>query len=131
MRFHLSVIMGITKKYAKKNISSRGREYETSYPSEKAGDTALCEKTFKKWYLEFASFLGDYLTFICLSNSFLIVNPLILQNTFWSNKILVSVSTIFTLFSHRVAMSLCGCVVVWFCAIGCSFFRPLIGPQVT
>ena len=42
----------------------------TSRPS------ALCEKPLKKWHL-------DYSTFLCLSLSFLIVNPSILQNTFW------------------------------------------------
>ena len=52
--------------------------------------TALCEKPLKKWHLDFASPWGDYSTFLCLSLSFLIVNPLILQNTFWSYKILVS-----------------------------------------
>ena len=38
-------------------------------------------------------------------------------------------NSLFTLgvFSHRVAMSVCLCVVLWFCAIGCSFFTPLIG----
>ena len=57
--------------------------------------SALCEKPLKKWNLEFASPSGDYLTFLCLLLSFLLVNPLILQNTFWSYKILVSSSTIF------------------------------------
>ena len=58
--------------------------------------TALCEKPLKKWNLEFASLSGDYSTFLCLLLSFLIVFPLILQNTFWSYKILVSFSTIFS-----------------------------------
>ena len=56
---------------------------------------ALCERPFKKWHLEFASPLGDYLTFLCLLLSFLIVIPLIYHNTFWSFKILVSFSTFF------------------------------------
>ena len=56
---------------------------------------ALWEKTLKKWHLEFASPSGDYSTFLCLTLSFLIINPLILQNTFWSYKILVSFSTTF------------------------------------
>ena len=51
--------------------------------------TALCEKPLKKWHLELSSPSGDYSTFLCLSLSFLIVNPLILQNTFWSYKIWV------------------------------------------
>ena len=44
--------------------------------------------------LEFASPSGKYLTWLCLPLSFLIVNPLILQNSFWSYKILVSFITI-------------------------------------
>ena len=36
-------------------------------------------------------------TFLCLTLSFLIVNPLILQTTFWCYRILVSFSTIFKL----------------------------------
>ena len=55
--------------------------------------SALCEKPLKKLNLEFVSPSGDYLTFLCLSLSFLIINPLIFQNTFWSYKILVSFST--------------------------------------
>ena len=55
------------------------------------------KKPLKKWNLEFASFSGDYLTFVCLLVSFLIVNLLILQNTFWSYKILVSFSIFFQL----------------------------------
>ena len=55
----------------------------------------LCvNKTLKKWNLEFASPSGDYLNFLCFLLSFLIVNPLILQNTFWCYKILVSFRTI-------------------------------------
>ena len=54
----------------------------------------LCEKPLKKLNLEFASPFGDYLTFLCLLLLFLIVNPLIPQNTFWSYKILVSFSAI-------------------------------------
>ena len=59
--------------------------YLKSYP-----DIALCEEPLKKWHLEFASHSRDYLTFLSLLLSFLIVNSLILQNTFWSYKILVS-----------------------------------------
>ena len=47
-------------------------------------------------HLEFASPSGDYQTFLCLLLYFWIVNPLILQNTLWSYKILVSFSTIFS-----------------------------------
>ena len=46
--------------------------------------TALCENPLKKWHLEFDSPSGDCSTCLCVSLSFLIVNPLILQNTFWS-----------------------------------------------
>ena len=64
---------------------------------------ALCEKPLKKWHLEFSSLSGDYLTFLCLLLSFLILlvillvigNPLILLNTFFSYKILVSLSIFF------------------------------------
>ena len=58
---------------------------------------AQCEKPLKKWHLEFASPSGDYSTFLCHLLSFLIVYPLILQNTFWSYKILVTFNTIFDL----------------------------------
>ena len=47
------------------------------------------KKPLKKWNLELASPSGDYLTFLCLS--------LILQNTFWSYKILFSFRTILKL----------------------------------
>ena len=57
--------------------------------------TALCKKPLKKWHLEFAGPSGDYSTLLCLSLLFLIYNPLILQNTFWSYKILVSFRNIF------------------------------------
>ena len=59
--------------------------------------SAMCEKPLKKWNLELASPSEDYSIFLCLSLKFLIVNPLILQNTFWSYKILASFSTIFKL----------------------------------
>ena len=52
-------------------------------------------ETLKKLNLEFASPSGDYSTFLCLVLSFLIVNPSILQNNFWTYKILVTFSTIF------------------------------------
>jgi hypothetical protein len=58
-------------------------------------NSALYEKALKKWNLEFVSPSGDNLTFLCLLLLSLIVNPLILKNTFWSYKILVSFSNIF------------------------------------
>ena len=48
---------------------------------------ALCGRPLKKLHLELASPSGDYSTFLCLLLSFLIANPLILQNTFWSYNI--------------------------------------------
>ena len=45
-----------------------------NFTSEIYATIALCEKPLKKWNLEFASPSGDYLTFLCLSLLFLIVN---------------------------------------------------------
>ena len=59
-----------------------GRGREGVLRQEQYRGSALCEKTLKKWNLKFASPSGDYLTFLCLLLSYLIVNPLILQNTF-------------------------------------------------
>ena len=71
------------------------RELYSPLGPEYSSPNAVCEKPLKKWNLDLASPSGDYLTFLCLLLLFLIVNPLILQNTFWSYKILVSFSTIF------------------------------------
>ena len=91
----LPVVRIATHKLLVSVIDVVGLELLSITLANKHMSTAQYEKPLKKWQLEFASPSGDYSTFLCLSLSFLIVNPLILQNTFWSYKILVSFSTIF------------------------------------